>query len=40
MSNKFIEDVKELEEARGTDIDLDDAIDLVIEEHGTVIEIR
>jgi len=34
LDHNFVEDVKDLEDAKGTDIDLDDAIDLVVEEHG------
>ena len=33
LDHDFIEDIKELEDAIGTDIDLDDAIRLITEEH-------
>lgn len=38
LDHDFIEDVKELEEAMGTDIDLDAAIVLITEEHGNPVE--
>ena len=40
LNHNFIEDVKDLEEAKGTDIDLDDAIDLISEENSNPIDIE
>jgi hypothetical protein len=40
LNHDFIENVKELEEAMGTDIDLDAAIVLITEEHGNPMEVE
>jgi len=34
LDHNFIEEVEDLKEARGTDGDLDSAIDLILEDHG------